>query len=265
MGASGGRRGDVERWSQFHDDLAERLGRRPGGCRRPAGRPVRPLAGRPHRRRLPAWRIGRSPDLAVLLRRRRSTRRCRAGRRRSRRSLAQVAPTLRSRTASKGETLSRDPSVGGEDVGRSATASRPAPHGSAPRRSTEQARVRARARPDSAMPTLVLHGEDDRPRPADGVRGARDGPRRRAPHLSRACATSSTTSPRVRRSSTTSSPGSAPTSRAESSVLTDRVVPGHQPKNASGERAGAESVATATDPPNLIRLVPAKEAGRSNR
>ena len=32
MGGSGGRRGDVERWSQYHDDLGERLADRP--CRR---------------------------------------------------------------------------------------------------------------------------------------------------------------------------------------------------------------------------------------
>ena len=35
-----------------------------------------------------------------------------------------------------------------------------------------------------------------------------------------------------------------------------------QPNTASGERDSAESVARATDPPNLIRLIPAKEAGR---
>ena len=38
-----------------------------------------------------------------------------------------------------------------------------------------------------------------------------------------------------------------------------------QLKIASGERRSAESVAGATDPPNLIRLVPAKEAGPSTR
>ena len=38
-----------------------------------------------------------------------------------------------------------------------------------------------------------------------------------------------------------------------------------QPNTASGERLGAESVAIATDPRNLIRLVPAKEAGPSTR
>ena len=36
---------------------------------------------------------------------------------------------------------------------------------------------------------------------------------------------------------------------------------GTQSKTASGERARAESVASATDPPNLIWLIPAKEAG----
>src|SRR6476619_5033661 len=36
---------------------------------------------------------------------------------------------------------------------------------------------------------------------------------------------------------------------------------GAQHKTASGERSRAESVAPATDPPNLIWLVPAKEAG----
>src|ERR1044072_8967419 len=37
QGGSGGRRGDIERWSQFHDDLAERLAVVRAGS---AGRPV---------------------------------------------------------------------------------------------------------------------------------------------------------------------------------------------------------------------------------
>ena len=41
----------------------------------------------------------------------------------------------------------------------------------------------------------------------------------------------------------------------------DPVYTPQQLKIASGERSSAESVAQATDPPNLIRLVPAKEAG----
>ena len=52
-GGSGGRRGDVERWSQFHDDLAERLAAVRGQRGRPAGRALRPLDGRARRRRLP--------------------------------------------------------------------------------------------------------------------------------------------------------------------------------------------------------------------
>ena len=41
----------------------------------------------------------------------------------------------------------------------------------------------------------------------------------------------------------------------------DGCTIGRQPNTASGERMCAESVAIATDPRNLIRLVPAKEAG----
>ena len=41
------------------------------------------------------------------------------------------------------------------------------------------------------------------------------------------------------------------------------VLPCEQPNIASGERVRAERVASATDPPNLIWVMPAKEAGRT--
>ena len=56
----------VERWSQFHDDLAERLGRRARRGRRPARRPVRALDGRTDRGRVLPRRPGPKPDLVVL-------------------------------------------------------------------------------------------------------------------------------------------------------------------------------------------------------
>ena len=68
MGGSGGRRGDVERWSQFHDDLSERLNEVRAARWTAPGRPLCALVRRPHRSRLPA--VGptqagpRGPDLA---------------------------------------------------------------------------------------------------------------------------------------------------------------------------------------------------------
>ena len=53
-GASGGRPGDIDRWSRYHDDLEERLVAVRASGRRPAGRRLRALHGRADRRRLPA-------------------------------------------------------------------------------------------------------------------------------------------------------------------------------------------------------------------
>ena len=52
-GGSGGRRGHVDRWEQYHDDLAERLVARPRAVRRPSRGALRPLDGWPRRPRLP--------------------------------------------------------------------------------------------------------------------------------------------------------------------------------------------------------------------
>ena len=117
--------------------------------------------------------------------------------------LARVAPDARrSRTASIGTTLSRDPSVAAKAVDdpllRKTSTARFAAEAFA-----EQERVRARCRGGFGMPTLVLHGEDDRLVPTDGVGGPRRRCRTSSGGPSRGSATSSTTSPRGRRSSTT--------------------------------------------------------------
>jgi alpha-beta hydrolase superfamily lysophospholipase len=166
QGGSEGRRGDVERWSQFHDDLQERLaavraaaGGRPvalyghsmgglivaGYCLSPSPRPKPDLV------------VLSAPGLDDTL----------AG---WKHTLAKVAsrvlPTLSVANDIDGATISRDPSVGAR------TASDP----SCVRTSTtrmgaaafaEQERVRAAAPRGLGVPTLVLHGLDDGLVPAD--------------------------------------------------------------------------------------------------
>jgi alpha-beta hydrolase superfamily lysophospholipase len=157
-GASGGRRGHVERWSQLHDDLAERL----GGVRvAAAGRPValyghsmgglivagycltdRPqpdlaILGSPGlESTLSRWKLAMAPIAARLL------------------------PTLAVPNGVDGSTLSRDPSVAArtaaDPLNATASTTRLAAESL-----TEQARVRALARGGLGIPTLVIHGEDD--------------------------------------------------------------------------------------------------------
>ncbi len=157
-GGSGGRRGHVERWSQLHDDLAERL----TAVRRVAGdRPVvlyghsmgslivlgYLLSNRPK----PDLVVAGSPALDSTLA---SWKKLLA------RVLGRVSPTLPIPNGIDGRTLSRDAAVGARaaadpDTCRISTA-RFAAEGLA-----EQARVRREYRGLTALPMLVLHGLDD--------------------------------------------------------------------------------------------------------
>jgi alpha-beta hydrolase superfamily lysophospholipase len=158
-GGSGGRRGHVDRWSQLHDDLGERLGvvRASAG-----GRPVvlygHSMGGLVVAGYCLSDRPG--PDLVVL---------SSPGldstipgwKRAVARFLGRVAPTLDISNGIRGETLSRDPSVAVrtvDDPGCVKTST--ARFGAEGLR--EQARVRAAAPRGLGVPTIVLHGLDDR-------------------------------------------------------------------------------------------------------
>jgi alpha-beta hydrolase superfamily lysophospholipase len=164
MGGSDGRRGDVERWSLFHDDLGARL----AAAR--AGTPGRPLVVYAHSLGgliAAGYLLGDrpKPDLAVLSSPALDSalpgwkKRLAAG-------IARVAPTFEIANGIPGETLSRDPSVAAKTVDdplcvKMSTA-RFAVAGLA-----EQARVRRAASRGFGIPTLVLHGEDDDLVPVD--------------------------------------------------------------------------------------------------
>ena len=157
-GGSGGRRGHVESWSQFHDDLAERLAAIRGGA---GGRPVviyghsmgglvvagYLLSDRPK----PDLAVLASPGLDSTL----------AGwKKRLAPIVARVVPTLAVPNGIDRATLSRDPTVGQEAAAdpRNATASTTRFGAEA---LVEQRRVRREAPLGFGIPTLVLHGEDD--------------------------------------------------------------------------------------------------------
>jgi alpha-beta hydrolase superfamily lysophospholipase len=156
-GASGGRPGDIERWSIYHDDLAERL----AAVRAVSdGRPVvlhahsmggliaagYLLSDRPR----PDLTVLTSPGLDSTLA---SWKKALAP------ILGRLVPTLSVPNGVPSETLSRDPEVGRKAKadplnGRTSTARFGA------EALVEQARVRAAARAIGG-PTLVLHGEAD--------------------------------------------------------------------------------------------------------
>jgi alpha-beta hydrolase superfamily lysophospholipase len=183
MGGSGGRRGDLERWSLYHDDLAERL----ADIRLSAGdRPVviygHSLGGLIAAGYLLTPRpksdlaVLSSPALDSALPRWKKA---------IARPLALVAPTAAIPNGVRGETLSRDPSVAAKTAndpfcvktstarfGASALA--------------EQGRVRRLAPGGFGIPALVLHGEDDGLVPASAseiLGGARGVERRTFPNL----------------------------------------------------------------------------------
>jgi alpha-beta hydrolase superfamily lysophospholipase len=157
-GGSGGRRGHVERWSQLHDDLAERL----RAVREVAGdRPVvlyghsmgtlivlgYLLSDRPK----PDLVVAGSPALDSTLSSRKKA---------VARLLGRIAPTLPIPNGIDGRTLSRDPAVGekaaADPVTCRVSTARFGAEGLA-----EQARVRHEYRNLPPIPMLVLHGLDD--------------------------------------------------------------------------------------------------------
>ncbi|HET9757200.1 MAG TPA: alpha/beta hydrolase [Candidatus Limnocylindrales bacterium] len=157
-GGSGGRRGDIDRWSRYHDDLEERLAAVQAAA---DGRPVilyahsmgaliaagYLLTDRPR----PDLTVLTAPGLDSTL----------AGwKKRLAPVVAKVLPTLSVPNGVAMETLSRDPEVGrrvrADPLNGTTSTARFAAEALA-----EQARVRAGARRIGG-PTLILHGLDDR-------------------------------------------------------------------------------------------------------
>jgi alpha-beta hydrolase superfamily lysophospholipase len=157
-GGSGGRPGDIDRWSVYHDDLGERL----AAVR--AASPGRPVILHAHSmggliaagyllsdRPRPDVTVLTAPGLDSSIA---------AWKQRLAPILGRLLPTLSVPNGVKSDTLSRDPEVGRKAKadplnGRTSTARFGA------EAVAEQARVRAAAR-SIGGPTLVLHGEDDR-------------------------------------------------------------------------------------------------------
>lgn len=158
MGGSEGRRGDVEHWSQLHDDLGGRLvavraasagrpvvlyGHSLGGlivagyCLSPRPKPDLVVLSSPALDdELPAWKH------AVA------------------KGLSRVVPTLSIPNGIDGSTISRDPSVAAKTVDDpSCVKTSTVRMGAAG--FAEQDRVRAAAPGGLGVPTLVLHGLDD--------------------------------------------------------------------------------------------------------
>jgi acylglycerol lipase len=157
-GGSGGRRGDIDHWSTYHDDLEERLA---AVCAASDDRPVvfyahsmggliaagYLLSDRPR----PDLTVLTAPGLDSTLS---------AWKQRLAPIVGRILPTLPIPNGVPSETLSRDP-----EVGRRAKADPLNGQTSTARFGAEaleeQARVRAGAR-SIGGPTLVLHGLDDR-------------------------------------------------------------------------------------------------------
>jgi alpha-beta hydrolase superfamily lysophospholipase len=158
MGGSGGRRGDVERWSQLHDDLGERLAAVRAGS---AGRPV-VVYGHSVGGLITAGYLldeHPKPDLAVLTAPALDST-LPGWKKRLARVMSRLAPTLPISSGIDGNTLSRDPSVAARTVDDpSCVKVSTARFGGAAL--TEQGRVRREAARGFGIPTLVLHGEDD--------------------------------------------------------------------------------------------------------
>ena len=181
-GGSGGRRGDVDRWSRYHDDLAERLAPLRAAA---VGGPVilyahsmggliaagYLLSDRPR----PDLTVLTAPGLDSTL----------AGwKKRLAPILGRIMPTLSVPNGVPSATLSRDPEVGrrlqGDPLNTRTSTARFGAEALA-----EQARVRAGAR-EIGGPTLVLHGQDDGlvpPRSSEVFEGAPGVERRTYPGL----------------------------------------------------------------------------------
>ena len=173
-GGSGGMRGHVDRWTDYHDDLAERL----AAVRAVAG--DRPVAMYGHSlgglivagyclsdRPKPEFVVLGSPGLDATLP---------AWKKRAVALLGRILPTLSIQNGIPGATLSRDPSVAATlaaDPLRAATST--TRFGAEALR--EQARVRAAAPGGLGVPTLVIHGEDDGLVPVRASSGFEGAPR----------------------------------------------------------------------------------------
>jgi alpha-beta hydrolase superfamily lysophospholipase len=162
MGGSGGRRGDIEHWSQYHDDLGERL----ATVRAAAGTGPVVLYGHSLGGLIAAGYLlsGRAkpdlPDLAVLTSPALDSA-LPGWKKRLAGPLARVAPTFAVPNGIDGTTLSRDPSVAARTVDDpSCVKTSTARFGA--EALGEQARVRAAAAGGFGIPALVLHGEADR-------------------------------------------------------------------------------------------------------
>ncbi len=158
QGASDGRRGDIDRWSRYHDDLAERL----GAARAAAG--ARPLVLYGHSMGgliVAGYLLSDrpKPDLAVLTAPGLDSTLA-AWKQVLAPFLGRVVPTLAIPTGVDPSTLSRDPSVG-ERVKVDDLCVRVSTSRFGAEALVEQARVRAGAR-SIGVATLVLHGLDDR-------------------------------------------------------------------------------------------------------
>jgi alpha-beta hydrolase superfamily lysophospholipase len=156
-GGSDGARGDVDRWSRFHDDLEERLASvRASGGERPVVLYAHSMGGlvaagylidgRPR----PDLTVLSAPGLDSTLARWKLTLAA---------LLARIAPGVSLSQGIRPETLSRDPEVGrrvrADPLNTSTNTLRFASEAV-----HEQARVRAAAR-EIGGPTLVMHGLDD--------------------------------------------------------------------------------------------------------
>jgi Lysophospholipase len=156
-GGSGGRRGHVERWSQLHDDLEERL----RAVRLAAGgRPVvlygHSMGGLIVLGYLLSARL--KPDLVVVTAPALDS--TLAGWKKAVAPvLGRIAPTLALPNGIDGRTLSRDPAVA-EKVAKDPACARATTARFGAEGLAEQARVRRELR-GLTLPTLVLHGLDD--------------------------------------------------------------------------------------------------------
>jgi len=246
FGASSGARAWVNRWSELHDDLEEQA------TALRAAVPERPLVLYGHSLGglvcLGYVLDGRSePDLLVL-----SAPAISADIPAWQRALValvgRIAPRISIPNRLSGSQLSRDPAVGVDYFADPLNV-----HASTARFGVlafaEQRRVAA-ALDRLSIPTLVIHGGDDAlvPTATSAVFEGRRGVTRQVFE--------------GLRHETHNEPDRDRVLDAVVAWIRSRGLGwSAQPKTASGERERAESVAQATDPPNLIRLIPAKEAG----
>jgi alpha-beta hydrolase superfamily lysophospholipase len=180
-GGSEGRRGDIDRWSRYHDDLGERLAM----VRSAAGGPVILYAHSMGGLIAAGYLLSERPrpDLTVLTAPGLDSTLA-SWKKRLAPILGRIVPTLSVPNGVPPETLSRDPEVGrrlqGDPLnGRTSTARFGA------EALDEQARVRAGSR-SIGGPTLVLHGLDDGlvpPRSSEVFEGAPGVERRTYPGL----------------------------------------------------------------------------------